>query len=185
MDKGAHRSLARAARAALPSVARSVASERIAAHVEGLLLAPPRAALAYAPMPDEVDVSELVDRLRATGARIAYPRVCAPGEMTLHWADGGDLTPGFCGILEPLADAPQASPDEFDLVLVPGVAFDEQCCRLGMGGGFYDRLLPRLAPGTVTIGIAFDEQVVATLPREAHDVRVDAVVTPTRVIRRG
>jgi 5-formyltetrahydrofolate cyclo-ligase len=105
--------------------------------------------------------------------------------MTLHWASPNDLAPGYCGILEPAADAAPASPDEFDVILVPGIAFDQSCCRLGHGGGFYDRLLPQLAPGALTIGIAFDEQVVDSLPREEHDVPVDVLVTPTRVLRRG
>ena len=186
MDKDAHRSDGRAKRAGMPAAVRSEASERIAARIQELLPHLPLTALAYSPTGDEVDVSTLVDDLRRAGVRIAYPRVCAPGAMTLHWtADAGDLAPGYCGILEPRDDAPEASPDEIEIVLVPGLAFDESCCRLGRGGGFYDRLLPRLAPGTLTIGLAFDEQITDALPREPHDMRVDVVVTPTRVLRRG
>jgi 5-formyltetrahydrofolate cyclo-ligase len=185
MEKGERRSLSRAGRAGLSSSARSEASGRIAERVEGLLPDRPRAALAYAALPDEVDVSPLVGRLRASGVRIAYPRACGAGEMTLHWVDDeAALTPGYCGILEPPVGAARAAPDEFDLVLVPGVAFDESCCRLGRGGGFYDRLLPQVGPGALVVGIAFDEQVVGAVPREPHDALVDVVVTPTRVLRR-
>jgi 5-formyltetrahydrofolate cyclo-ligase len=141
-----------------------------------------RAVLAYAAMPGEIDPAPLVHALRERGARVAYPRVCGPGAMTLHWASDDALEPGFCGIAEPAADAEDAAPDEFDLAIVPGVAFDAACERLGRGGGFYDRLLPAITG--LTVGLAFDEQIVECLPREEHDMPVDVVVTPSRVIRR-
>jgi 5-formyltetrahydrofolate cyclo-ligase len=109
--------------------------------------------------------------------------VCGPGALTLHWCDDADaLAPGYCGIAEPSPESPEAAPDEFELVLVPGTAFDEACDRIGMGGGFYDRLLPLLAPGSLAIGLAFDEQIVPEVPTEAHDVQLGAVVTPSRTL---
>jgi 5-formyltetrahydrofolate cyclo-ligase len=142
-----------------------------------------RAVLAYAATSEELDPASLVAALRERGARVAYPRVCGPGVLALHWCDEESaLAPGYCGIAEPAADAPAAAADAIDLVLVPGTAFDERCARLGMGGGFYDRLLPRLTPGALAVGLAFDEQVLAEVPTEAHDVPLGAVVTPTRTI---
>ena len=76
-----------------------------------------------------------------------------------------------------------ADPDVFDLVLVPGVAFTERGDRLGRGGGWYDRLIPRLRPGCATVGVAFDIQVLPELPVEPHDARVSVVVTETRTLR--
>lgn len=64
-----------------------------------------------------------------------------------------------------------------DVVVVPGVAFTADGCRLGQGGGHYDRFLTRLRPDCLTIGVCFAEQLVADLPTEPHDVRVDAVIT--------
>lgn len=64
-----------------------------------------------------------------------------------------------------------------DVVVVPGLAFTPAGDRLGQGGGWYDRFLPRLRPECVTVGVAFAEQIVDVLPVEAHDVRVDRVVT--------
>jgi 5-formyltetrahydrofolate cyclo-ligase len=65
-----------------------------------------------------------------------------------------------------------------DVVLVPGVAFDRFGNRLGRGGGYYDRLLSGTA--CLKIGVAFDEQISRdVLPVEAHDIRMDALVTPT------
>jgi len=185
MDKHIHRQRSKKQREALSPEARVLAGDGIRVGVEALLDGRAPAVLAYAPTADEVDVAPLVESLRARGARVAYPRVCAPGELTLHWAGPEDLTPGYCGILEPPADASPVPPAEIDVVLVPGVAFDASCCRLGHGGGFYDRLLPRLAPDALIIGIAFDEQIVDPLPREEHDILMDVIVTPTRVLRRG
>jgi 5-formyltetrahydrofolate cyclo-ligase len=141
------------------------------------------AALVYGAMPDEVDAAPLIAALRARGERIALPRV--DGErLTLHWH--GEDAPGATGsfgLTEPLPDAPEADPAEIDLVIVPGVAFDAACNRLGMGAGYYDRLLAEM-PRAVTVGVAFDEQVVDEVPCEPHDRPLDAVVTPNGVRRR-
>ncbi len=178
---------ARAARAALSPQARESASAEIARLVLDLPeAAAARAVLAYAAMPEEVDPAGIVAALRARGARIALPRVCGPGALALHWVeDDEELPPGHAGIAEPAESCAWAAPDEFDLVLVPGVAFDAGCARLGFGGGFYDALLPSLSPGAVTIGLAYDEQMVDEVPREPHDEHVLIVVTPSAVHRRG
>jgi 5-formyltetrahydrofolate cyclo-ligase len=137
--------------------------------------------LAYAATAEELDPAPLIAMLRAHGARIAYPRVTGPGALALHWCDDeGELAPGHCGIAEPFAEAPEAAVNELDLVLVPGTAFDGSCQRIGMGGGFYDRLLPDLGADAPAIGLAFDEQIVEEVPTETHDVPLSAVVTPTR-----
>ena len=183
-EKHEVRTAARAARSGVTGEARAAAASAVAERAIALQgVADARAVLAYAATPEELDPSPLVSALRARGARVAYPRVCGPGALALHWCDEeNDLTPGYCGIAEPSEAAPVAEPHEIDLVLVPGTAFDEACGRLGMGGGFYDRLLPQLAPGALAIGLAFDEQLVAEVPAEAHDVPLGAVVTPTRTI---
>lgn len=183
-EKREVRASGRAARAGVSGQARAAAASAVAERALALpRLADARAVLAYSATAEELDPSPLVTALRARGARVAYPRVCGPGALALHWCDGEDaLAPGYCGIAEPACDAPEAVPGDIDLVLVPGTAFDEACGRLGMGGGFYDRLLPRIAPGALAIGLAFDEQVVGKVPSEAHDVPLSAVITPTRTI---
>jgi len=183
-EKHEVRKSARAARSGVNAEARVAAAAGVAGRALALGgVADARSVLAYAATPEELDPSPLVAALRARGARVAYPRVCGPGALALHWCESErDLAAGYFGIAEPSETAAAAQPHEIDLVLVPGTAFDEACGRLGMGGGFYDRLLPRLAPGALTIGLAFDEQLVAEVPAEAHDVPLSAVVTPTRTI---
>lgn len=111
-----------------------------------------------------------------------------PGEIALPRVEGEHLifhavpalerlTTGRFGIREPDPDAAvQVLPDEGDTILVPGLAFDRRGGRLGRGGGFYDRFLERW-PNAFRVGVAFSSQLIESVPCEAHDVRVDAVVT--------
>jgi len=74
------------------------------------------------------------------------------------------------------------SGNEIEIVMVPGVAFDESGSRIGFGKGFYDRFLYRLSGDVKTIGIAFDFQVVGKIPADSHDFIIDKVITEKRVI---
>lgn len=76
----------------------------------------------------------------------------------------------------------RGNPGEIDLVIVPGIAFDFLGNRLGYGTGWYDKFLRRLKPGADLIGVAFEEQLVDTIPNEHHDIRVHQIVTEARVI---
>jgi 5-formyltetrahydrofolate cyclo-ligase len=179
------RGTVRAARSSLDADAGADAAWAVAARLLRLpAVTGARGVLAYAATVEELDPAPAVAALRESGARIAYPRVCGPGEIELRWATVDELAGGYRGILEPTAESDRADVDDFDLVLVPGVAFDTACHRLGMGGGFYDRLLGRLGSRALAVGLAFDVQIVDAVPREAHDAAVDAVVTPTRTIWR-
>lgn len=183
--KHAARSRAREARCALDrdtcdAYARA-AGERLLALPE---VAAARAILAYAASIEEIDPARAVGVLRLRGVAVALPRVEAPGELGLHLTgDATPLTGGMFGIREPAADTPRIPAHAIDAVIVPGVAFDAECWRLGYGGGYYDRLLPLLREDCTRIGFAYDEQLLERIPAAEHDVRLDAVVTPTRVIR--
>jgi 5-formyltetrahydrofolate cyclo-ligase len=112
--------------------------------------------------------------------RIALPRV-AGAELTFHWiVRPAELQPGRFGVLEPAAEAPGAG-SEFDLILIPGMAFDLRGGRLGRGRGYYDRFLAG-ARG-LRLGVCFEDQIVEAVPSEAHDLRMDFVVTPSAIYR--
>jgi len=64
-----------------------------------------------------------------------------------------------------------------DVVVVPGLAFTATGARLGQGGGWYDRFLSNVALDCTTIGVGFNQQIVDSLPTEAHDVTLDFVLT--------
>ena len=79
-------------------------------------------------------------------------------------------------------DEPAIDPRLIDVVIVPGLAFTVAGDRLGQGGGWYDRFLPRLRADCVTVGVGFEPQMVAALPTEPHDVRLSVVVTDRGVV---
>lgn len=179
------RANARALRAMLPDARRAGQSRLIA---ERLLRMPEveeaRTVMAYGANAEEVDPRPAVIALREAGARIAYPRISGPGCLSPHWVDSEDeqLTLSALGISEPIDACACAEPSEIEIVLVPGVAFGRDGYRLGFGAGYYDRFLPR-APDALKIGLAFDEQLFDSVPHDAHDVVMDAIVTPSAVIR--
>lgn len=88
-----------------------------------------------------------------------------------------DLEVGPFGMLQPAADAEPLVPD---VLFVPLVGFTDDCARLGQGGGHYDRWLAEHPPA-LAVGLAWDAQLCDSLPIEAHDKPLDAVVTPTRI----
>ena len=79
------------------------------------------------------------------------------------------------GILEPGEDCPLVPREEIDLVLVPAVCYDRRGYRLGFGGGYYDRWLERFEGPTV--GLCREAVLQETVPIEAHDRRVDTLIT--------
>jgi 5-formyltetrahydrofolate cyclo-ligase len=133
----------------------------------------------------ELDPAPALDAMAIRGAQIAYPRVDAPdAPLTFRRVARGALVAGRFGLLEPPASAPVIPAESLDLVVVPGVAFDGDGGRLGFGGGFYDRTFGG-ARRAALIGLCFDLQVIARCPTGPGDVRVDAVVTESRVLRRA
>ena len=133
--------------------------------------------LLFAPLPDEPDT--LV--LPWEGKCFCFPRYNADrGYEATEVVEADELVPGKFGVLEPPPKALHIPPEEVDLVLVPGMAFDEECYRLGRGRGFYDRWLLAL-PG-LKLGLGFDHQLVTRVPRETHDVQLDGVIIPSRCL---
>ena len=96
-----------------------------------------------------------------------------------------DLEPGSLSIPEPRAECLEVAPEEVDWALIPGLAYDLQCYRLGRGAGYYDRLLPLLRTEVPRWALAFDCQMISCLPVEPHDVPIDGIVTAHQMITRG
>ncbi len=143
----------------------------------------PRAVGFYWPLAGEFDARDALAEWLAGDVRrqAALPVIVARGHaLAFHaWTPETPMRIGEHRIPEP-QNTPAVLPD---LLLVPCVGFDEECYRLGYGGGYYDRTLaawPETAK-PVTVGVAFEACRVAALPRELHDVPLDAVVTETRV----
>jgi 5-formyltetrahydrofolate cyclo-ligase len=141
--------------------------------------------LFYAPLPDELDVWPLLEKLLKTTKVCALPAFDAATRFYSARRVKNletDIFTGKFGVSEPLLECEQIPLSRFDLVLVPGVAFDLSGNRLGRGRGFYDRILAE-ASG-IKCGVAYDFQLLETIPTEAHDAKVNYIFTPSRGVRR-
>jgi 5-formyltetrahydrofolate cyclo-ligase len=131
----------------------------------------------FSPLPDEPDIAGL---WKFGGRIFCYPRVRDAQMDLVDVPHIQNLTPSAWHpqIHEPAnPEARIIAPADIGLILVPGLAFTRNGQRLGRGGGFYDRYLALLPPHTVRLGVCFAAQLVESLPAEAHDQRVNAVVT--------
>ncbi len=187
LDKAALRSAAQQTLASLGPRVRAQEEELVNAAIQ----ASPewhaaRTVLVYKHKNPEFSVVGLTNGALRVGKRVVLPRVADRREGRLELRllrDWADLVPGAFGIQEPRVECPLVGPGEIDLAIVPGLAWTRAGARLGWGGGFYDRLLPRLErDGCRVWGVGFDGQVVEDLPVEAHDQAVDEVWTAARVV---
>ncbi|NLK07476.1 MAG: 5-formyltetrahydrofolate cyclo-ligase [Firmicutes bacterium] len=131
----------------------------------------------------EVDTWCILEHGVAQGKTIAAP-VCLPAtkELLIYpISRKEEAVVGHWDILEPPRNNQPISPDVLDIVVVPGLAFDRQGNRIGYGAGYYDRFLSNV-PNTCKIGICFHIQLMDTLPKAAHDVPVDLVITEKEVV---
>ncbi|MGQ9780388.1 MAG: 5-formyltetrahydrofolate cyclo-ligase [Bacillota bacterium] len=139
----------------------------------------------YADFRGEVPTLRLAFLLCRVGKTLAFPAVI-PQEKRLVFRrvrHRRDLVVGTYGIREPRPDAPPIPLRALDVVVVPGVGFDRRGYRLGYGAGYYDRVLDLLRPDCFKVGLAYACQVVPVLPVDAHDRRLDALVTEEGVWR--
>jgi 5-formyltetrahydrofolate cyclo-ligase len=186
-EKAALRKLMRARRAALGLEARAAASlavrDRLIGWIETRGL--PRASVisGYWPIRHEIDPRPAMQALAECGYRLALPVSLAQGEPLgfRAWVPGDRLAPDIMRIEAPLPAAPTLVPA---LLLVPMLAFDRACRRLGYGAGFYDRTLAglRRTGATLALGLAFSAQEVERVPAGTDDASLDAVVTENGVM---
>lgn len=161
--------------------------------------------MAYVAMEMEVDPWTLVREAWALGKRVVLPRIHpplegpkVPSDHNHHLRafelrqqnvddpqDHADLRPDMMGILEPKESAAEAHVRDIDLVVVPCVAYDRRGCRLGRGGGFYDRFLAHGEFRGLAVGLAFSEQVFKSLPTCPHDQAVAYVATESGILQTG
>ena len=136
--------------------------------------------LLYWSMEDEVQTHDFVNRWY-TRKKILLP--CVDGDnLLLRQYTGAEClkTGEQFGIGEPMGPL-FTDLDRVDMIVVPGVAFDRQCNRMGRGRGFYDRLLKN-TPNAYKVGVAFDFQMVGSVPVEPFDVPMDAVAIESQLV---
>jgi 5-formyltetrahydrofolate cyclo-ligase len=167
----------------IPPAVRAAESIDLCARLE-LQMPSAHTILFFAPLPDELDVWPLLERSLALGTACALPFFDAGAKIYGARALDTlltDVVPGKFGVREPAAGCPEIPLGKFDLVLVPGMAFDRCGNRLGRGQGFYDRLLKNISG--VKCGIGHDFQLLENVPAEPHDAKVDFIFTPSRCVK--
>jgi len=136
-----------------------------------------RVAAMFAPLTGEPDLMEIPARFPAI--RWCFPRVLDDQSMVFQMVDDvrAGLAGGAFGVLEPRSGAPLATPGSIDAWICPGLAFDRAGGRLGRGLGYYDRALAASRPDAMKVGVCFTSQIVPTTFPEAHDVRMDLLIS--------
>ena len=128
----------------------------------------------YLPYNQEVRTVPMLQRALDEGKRVAVPKVYGEEMRFIYLEDLTQVSKGYAGIPEPIADTPVAE-DKQALVLMPGLAFDPQGHRIGYGGGFYDRFLAQ-EPHHPTLALCYEFQMQAHLDTEEFDIPVDTVL---------
>lgn len=140
----------------------------------------------YWPIRSEISTRPLLERLARAGYGTALPVMTAAAKP-LHfrlWAPGDELAKGPLGLFEPLPGAAEVEPD---LIFLPLACFDARGHRIGYGGGNFDATLAALRARRkiVAIGLAYADQEVDAIPHEAHDQRLDFVITESQTFDCG
>jgi 5-formyltetrahydrofolate cyclo-ligase len=175
-------------RAAAEPASRRLMDAIASAHAQTVLF--------YMPTPKELDVGPAAQECLRRGIRVCLPRAAWNMPRGLQDPSSPAITPALItawtreqlveikyGIWEPTPKAPTVDLPRLDLIVVPGLVFDLKGGRLGRGGGFYDRFLSQLGLTATKVGVGLDEQVIAEeVPKDAWDVTLDALVTPTRTL---
>lgn len=135
----------------------------------------------YVDYRSEVGTRKIIEHAWNCEKKVATPKVNGD-EMAFYYIQSfEDLLEGFKGIPEPRPTHP--AKDEQVLVIMPGVAFDMKCNRIGYGKGYYDKYL-RVHPNANTIAIAFELQMVESIPAENYDICPDIIITEEKTYER-
>jgi len=174
-------------RDALPPEKRRELSERIAENLWSVPeFAAARTVLFFISFRSEVDTLPMIRRALEEGKRACVPCTNADDKSMVasQLLDlENDLCLGNYDILEPRCECLRpVPPEEIEVILMPGVAFDLTGGRLGYGGGYYDRFLEKCSPRCRLIAVAFELQIVEHVPCADHDRHVHKIVTEERVI---
>ena len=136
----------------------------------------------YMDFRNEVETEYIISKLLSMGKNLFCP-LCIPKTRLMipkKLDKNTELKKSNLGILEPSENSPEIDIDKIDVIAVPGVAFDENKFRMGYGGGYYDRFIPK--SNAYTVGLRFDIQILDSIPTEKHDIELNCIVTESRII---
>ena len=168
----------------------TIAGEQIIRRIMGLSefrsLVPADAVMAlFSPIRMEADLLSHIGLMRERGIQAALPRMCGDTLVFSKVQDVKSLRPGVFGIMEPPPENAEVTLQDLFAICLPGLAFDRTGARLGYGKGYYDHYLKPDAGGRrpILIGVGYDFQLIESVPQDAHDQRVDYIVTPSQTVK--
>ena len=129
----------------------------------------------FIPIGNEIDVRSFIDYCLAQSIIVVCPKTLKKNQLKhLILSDLASIENGGFGTVYPKGE--NEFTKELDLIIVPGLAYDNQGGRLGYGGGYYDTFLAT-QPNAFKVGVGFQCQLIAEVPMEEHDVRLDRFIT--------
>lgn len=133
----------------------------------------------YVSFGSEVDTHRIIELAIKDNKSVYVPKVInrIEGMAAVKIGSLSELKASSFGILEPESIQETGKPWEFDLILIPGLAFDSRGGRLGYGAGYYDSFLKEVRPETQKIGLAYSCQIIEEVPMEKQDVFIDQIIT--------
>ena len=137
--------------------------------------------MAYADYNHEVITRYIIEQAWKDGKEVAVPKVFGKDMVFYRLTDFSQLEFGYFGIPEPKEDGEKVSWEEAMMVM-PGVAFDVNCNRVGYGGGFYDRFLEK-HPEVCRVAVGFSFQILPEVPTEPTDICPQVIVTEENIYR--
>lgn len=136
--------------------------------------------LAYYSRETEVSTKNILSHSIKIGKSIYLPN--SSRQVIGKYLNKTDLTKGAHNIMEPKENIEKALKTDLDLIIVPGLAFDNHGNRLGYGSGWYDRFISNIDNPPFVVALAFNEQIIAKLPNEPHDRKVDMIISQRSVL---
>jgi len=142
----------------------------------------------YVSFDSEIDTKRIINKALMDNKKIYVPRT----EFKTRLMDAVEVTSldnlieSEYGILEPSIKDPHINPNELDLIVVPGVAFDRQGARMGYGAGFYDRYFEKInkdnSKAVIKLALAYDFQIIDKVPMNDRDIPVSCIITESTFI---
>ncbi len=136
----------------------------------------------YSTIHNEVDTRKVIEMCLNSGKKVLLPTVSAGRLLFRELNELSSMRKGKFGIPEPPATNKVFEPDQADLIVLPGIAFDVKGHRVGYGKGYYDKSLHNLVGQGKLVGLCYDFQLVEEIAGEPHDVKVDMIVTEKRIV---
>jgi len=141
----------------------------------------------YCSKGSEVDTRILIKKALDEGKRVVLPQTLGKTGMAarqIHNIDT-DCHPGAFEVLEPKSSMPAVAETEIDLFVIPGAAFDLSGARLGWGKGYFDQYLSSIHDTSIKAALAYEVQICPNLPVQAHDVRMNVLISEKRILDFG